>query len=245
MAAAFLKGAQVRTSQCARRTVGKVLPFALAFTVGSTILDGAEPDFVASTTTQTTTTETVRWKSERQAFAGPLLDPAWFAKRRVIVYLMPEAGDLPAIRRAAALIMRDRWLEGDWTLKHLVVSDVGRIRFVARQRVAVHDIAQRMTEEAGQEPDFAPENENYVRQNLFFLHDPEREVWRELIGDGASLREGAVVMLDYGGKVVRVMKASEALQPSESSDDGLAGLGQAAVVEKVRVELPSRLELGG
>ncbi len=120
-----------------RHAAVRVLPIALVSCgagLPSTI--GAEPDASVSVAT-----EGRRWTTERQAFAGPVLDPSWFAKRRVVVYLMPEEGDLVSIRRAAALIMRDRWLEGDWSLKHVVVSDVGKFRFVARQRLAVHEIA--------------------------------------------------------------------------------------------------------
>ncbi|MBA3312446.1 MAG: hypothetical protein H0T47_04010 [Planctomycetaceae bacterium] len=225
-----------------RHAAVRVLPIALVSCgagLPSTI--GAEPDASVSVAT-----EGRRWTTERQAFAGPVLDPSWFAKRRVVVYLMPEEGDLVSIRRAAALIMRDRWLEGDWSLKHVVVSDVGKFRFVARQRLAVHEIALRMTEEAGQEPEFASENEDYVRQNVFFLHDPDRNVWRELLGEQADGREAAIVMLDYGGNVVRTVKAADALKPVEAAaTDDLVGIGHAPVVEAVRKDLPSRLDLGG
>lgn len=187
----------------------------------------------------------LHWTAAHQAFAGPLLDAKWFSKRRVVVYLMPEQGDFPAMRDAAALVMRDRWLEGDWSLKHVIVSDVGRVRFAARQRIAVREIAEQMTKEAGQKPDFIADNEDYVRKNVFFLHDPERTVWRELLGDRASGREAAVVMLDYGGSVVRVLDVEEALRPVEAAANGPDQLAEPTVVLEVRKDLPFRPDLGG
>lgn len=230
------------TSRFVRNAVGRILPIALiSCGAGVQLVDGAEPD-----TASAASPDARHWTTERQAFAGPALDATWFAKRRVVVYLMPENGDLQAIRKAAALIMQDRWLEGDWSLKHVVVSDVGKVRFVARQRLAVHEIALRMTEESGQEPQFASENEDYVRQNVFFLHDPDRSVWRELLGENADGREAAVIMLDYGGAVVRTVDAADALKPVESAaNSDLSGAGQAVVVEEVRKDLPLRSELGG
>jgi len=186
------------------------------------------------------------WTGAHQAFAGPLLDADWFAKRRVVVYLMPEGGDYLGMREAAALVMRDRWLEGDWTLKHVIVSDVGRVRFAAQQRIAIREIAEQMTKEAGQEPDFVAENEDYARKHVFFLHDPERTVWRELLGERASGREAAVVMLDYGGSVVRVLDVAEALRRADAvANDAAQPLAEPTVVLEVRKDLPFRPDLGG
>jgi hypothetical protein len=198
---------------------------------------------------ETATAESKRsvehWTGAYQAFAGPVLDAEWFSKRRVVVYLMPVDGDYTGMREAASLVMRDRWLEGDWSLKHVVVSDVGRVRFAAQQRIAVREIAEQMTKEAGQEPDFVAENEDYVRKNVFFLHDPERKVWRELLGDQASGREAAVVMLDYGGSVVRVLDVKDALRPVESAANASGPLTEPSVVLEVRKDLPYRPDLGG
>jgi hypothetical protein len=185
------------------------------------------------------------WTAAHHASAGPLLDADWFAKRRVVVYLMPENGNYSGMREAASLVMRDRWLEGDWSLKHVIVSDVGRVRFAAQQRIAVREIAEQMTKEAGQEPDFVAENEDFARKHIFFLHDPERTVWRELLGDQASGREAAVVMLDYGGAVVRVLNVDEALRPVQAAANGSDLLMEPSVVIEVRKDLPFRPDLGG
>jgi hypothetical protein len=226
-------------SNILRRAAAKALPIALiscgTFVPMTSGADSNAPETVASSSR--------RWEHEHQAFAGPLLDADWFAKRRVVVYLMPEDGDLKAVRRAAALVMRDRWTEGDWSLKHVIVSDVGRLRFAARRRLAIHEIAIEMTKEAGQEPQFASENEDYVLQNVFFVQDLDRSVWRELLGEKHDERAAAIVLLGYGGKVVRVLNASEAVQPIEAAATGTAG--QAEIVVDVRKDLPSQPDLGG
>lgn len=227
-------------SKLVQRTVIAVLPAAV-------IAWNAAPMYGGSESAAAPQAKPVQrhWTEAHQAFAGPLLDADWFAKRRVVVYLMPERGDFQAMREAAEVVMRDRWLEGDWSLKHLIVSDVGRVRFAARQRIAVHEIAEEMTKEAGQEPDFVSENENYVRDNVFFLHDPEQSVWRELLGDRATGREAAVIMLDYGGAVVRVLDIEDALRPVEAATNNPIQSSEPSVVLEVRKDLPYRPDLGG
>ena len=223
-----------------RRTAAIALPAVAITWTAAPIYGGSE-----TTAAPSTSAETRHWTEAHQAFAGPLLDAGWFSKRRVVVYFMPADGNYQAMREAASVVMRDRWLEGDWSLKHVVVSDVGRVRFSAQQRLAVREIAEQMTKEAGQEPDFVSENENYVRQNVFFLHDPECSVWRELLGEKATGREAAVVMLDYGGTVVRVLNVEEALRPVEAAATNSLETTEPSVVLEVRKDLPFRPDRDG
>ncbi|HEX6987692.1 MAG TPA: hypothetical protein VF170_20095 [Planctomycetaceae bacterium] len=190
--------------------------------------------------------EARRWTSARTGFAGPVLDPAWFAGRRAVVYLLPDGGDVAAVRRAADEIMRDRWTEGDWSLKHVIVSDVGAARFAARRRVAVRDIAIEITRAAGQGPEFAAENEEFALQNVFFVHDPEGAVWRELLGEPEDgRRAAAVVLLDYGGRVVRVLDPIQSAGESETASATSLDRSERPLAAEVRRSLPSRPELGG
>jgi hypothetical protein len=235
-----------------RRAAATVLPAAVIAWSVAPIYAGAESLTAPQTNTAPQANTAPQkgpvqrhWTAAHQAFAGPLLDAEWFAKRRVVVYLMPANGNYQGMREAATVVMRDRWLEGDWSLKHLVVSDVGRVRFSAQQRLAVREIAEEMTKEAGQEPDFVSENENYVRDQVFFLHDPARDVWKELLGEQATGREAAVVMLDYGGKVVRVLNVDEALRPVESAASNSIQTTEPSVVLEVRKDLPFRPDFGG
>jgi hypothetical protein len=183
-----------------------------------------------------------RWSGDHVAFGGgEMLDPAWFAGRRAVVYLLPD-GDMLAVRRAAASIMRDRWTEGDWSLKHVFVSDVGnRFRFAARQRLAVHAIATDVTTEAGQGPEFIPENEDFVRQNVFFVCDPGGSLWRELLGTPeAGTRVPSVVLLDYGGRVV---KSVEPQRPEEAPAADLVSVAADPLAADVRKLLPMRPDM--
>lgn len=177
------------------------------------------------------------WSSERDAFAGPTLDPEWFEKRRVVVYLLPDGGDKAAVRRAAEAVIRDRWNSGDWSLKHVFVGDVPeRMTFAARQKVAAHDVAVRFTGEAGQPAEYTADNEEFVRQHLYFVWDPSGEIWAELLGHSEGRRPAAVLLLDYGGRVV------DTVDPTVPPADPLGPDPTAAAVRRL---LPNRPELGG
>ncbi len=205
----------------------KICAAALSVAFASSFAIGDEP-----------AAEVRTWSEPRTAFAGPTLDADWFAHRRTVVYLLPKGCDERAVRHAAAAIMQDRWAEGDWTLKHVFVTDAaGRALFAARQRIAVHEIAQGLTKEAGQDESFVPENEDLVRQNVFFLRDPAGDVWKELLGESSAGRRAAVVFLDYGGKVVHAVVSSE--------PDATASAGETPYAADARRLLPVRFDLGG
>lgn len=171
-----------------------------------------------------------------------MLDPEWFAHRRVIVYLVPENGETPALRRAAGAIMQDHWIEGDWSIKHVIVSDAGRLRFAVRQRAAIHDIAVRVTEEAGQDESFVAENEEFIQKHVFFVRDNDRAIWRELLGNPDPSNRCKILLLDYGGRVVRTVDPSEDIPETA---DATIGSGAAAFAAEVRRLLPARPELDG
>lgn len=182
-----------------------------------------------------------RWLSERSTFNGPELSPEWFAERRVVVYLLPTDGDVGAFRRAASAIMKDQWTGGDWSLKHVFVSDVpNRLRFAARTRIAIYDVALQITAEAGQPAEFAFENEPFVRDHVFFVHDPQGSLWDELLTNSKrSEREQAILFLDYGGRVVK------AIDPT-TINDGTERIGETpSIAVEARKLLPRRTDLGG
>lgn len=174
------------------------------------------------------------WQSAREAYDGPVLDAAWFAERRVVVYLVPTGG-LPAMRGPAAAVIRSHWTAGDWSLKHVFVSGVpSKPVFIAGRRIGLYDLAQAVTKEAGQGDEFVAANEDYVRQNVFFVHDPDGAAWAELLGEDAT-RGSAVVLLDHG----RVVKSIE-LHEAELSGTSAAEREEAdlRIATEVRESLP-------
>lgn len=179
------------------------------------------------------------WSSARPSLDGSVLDAEWFARRRAVVYLVPD-GPLPTFRPAATAVIRDRWTEGDWSLKHVFVSAAGsKWKFMAGQRLGVRDAALEVTRASGQPDSFAESTEAFVRRHVFFVHDPEGTAWEELLGDPDGPLRPTVVLLDYGGRVVETFELGANLdrENAEEEPDRLA--------EEVRRLLPVRPELGG
>lgn len=176
-----------------------------------------------------------RWSTQHTAFNGPDLTSQWFAEHRAVVYLIPTNGDIPAFRRAASAIMQDQWTGGDWSLKHIFVSDVpNRLRFAAQQRLGVHDIATQVTAEAGQPAEMVSENEPFVRDHVYFVWDPKGSLWEELLAGESTKNKNAILFLDYGGKVVKVF------DPKKLSE-GEAQVGQSSLIAtEARRLLPPR-----
>ena len=189
--------------------------------------------------TEAPPTESRRWSSAREAYDGPVLDAEWFAKRRVVVYLVPNGG-LPAMRGPAAAVIRDHWTEGDWSLKHVFVSSVpSKAIFIAGRRIGLYDLASGVTKEAGQGDDFVAANEDYVQQNVFFVHDPEGTAWAELLGaEFEDHRLSAAVLLENG----RVVKSIEVKKFGfDTAEDAAERETFAAgLASEVRETLPSR-----
>jgi hypothetical protein len=178
------------------------------------------------------------WQSSREAYDGPVLDAAWFAKRRVVVYLVP-AGGLPTVRGPAASVIGSHWTAGDWSLKHVFVSSVpSKPIFLAGRRIGLYDLAQAVTKAAGQGDEFVASNEEYVRQNVFFVHDPEGTAWTELLGVPAGERQSTAVVLLDGGRVVK----SITLEPVSYATASEAEREEAhlQLAAEVRESLPAR-----
>jgi len=159
-----------------------------------------------------------RWTSPREASDGPTLDAAWFAERKVVVYLIPPAG-LPAARQAAAAVMRDRWTADDWSIKHVFVGGVPHApMFTLGKKIGLRDAVREVTRAAGQGDEFFAENEKLVLEHVFFVHDPKLAVWKELLGDGAG--RSAVVMIDHGRVVGSIDTVGLAAAPATAGPDG-------------------------
>jgi hypothetical protein len=173
-----------------------------------------------------------------------MLDEAWFARRRTVVYLVPN-GQMGLFRRAAGAVMRDRWTSGDWSLKHVFVSAAdGKAKFVAGQRVGLRDTALEITRAAGQPDDFVETTESFVREHVYFIHDPEGAAWHELVGPSSDKGQPAVALLDYGGKVVKVIELDDSRASAAADKLEKAEVGER-LAEEVRKLLPARPELGG
>ena len=147
-----------------------------------------------------TQTETRGWTGTHGALAGPMLDAAWFEHRKAIVYLLPQGADLSSIRVAASQIMQEEWIAGRHEIKHIFISNVsGRVRFAARQRIAVRDITEQVTIQAGQDLEYAAQNMPFVRNQVYFVWDPDAKLWSELIGpDAAGAPQLKILLLDHG-----------------------------------------------
>lgn len=179
------------------------------------------------------------WRAAREAYDGPVLDAAWFADRRVVVYLVP-AGGLPVVRGPAAAVIGSHWTAGDWSLKHVFVSSVpSKPIFMAGRRIGLYDLAQAVTKAAGQGEEFISSNEDYVRQNVFFVHDPEGTAWTELLGIPAGEPQGTAVVLLDRGRVVKsiALNRSEEYAAASEAEREEAHLQLAA---EVRESLPAR-----
>jgi hypothetical protein len=182
-----------------------------------------------------------RWSSTRYVVDGPELNPDWFVRRRAVVYLVPQNGDVRAVRRAATAILRDRWTEGDWTMKHIFIGAGPAPRFLAGRRAALRDLALEVTRAADQPEDFADSNLDFVRDHALFIRDPEGVAWQELLGRPLDEHQPAMVLLlDYGGRVVATFTLESEGTEAETEERRLAELA-----EEVRRQLPNRPELGG
>lgn len=147
------------------------------------------------------------WSSRQGALGGPTIGPEWFKGRQTIVYLLPQGADISSIRTAASQLMQEEWLAGKHGIKHIFISNVsGRLRFAARQRIAVHDIAEQVTIQAGQDLEFASDNLPFVREQVFFIWDPQAELWNELLGPNAADDPRlTILLLNQQGQVVETI----------------------------------------
>lgn len=169
----------------------------------------ATADTPVADSKEETSKDGARWTSARESVEGPVLDSAWFAERRAIVYLVPDGG-LPTVRGPAAAVFEDRWTAGDWSIKHVFVSDVpSKFKFVAGRRIGIVDMATAITKAAGQGDDQIAANEEFLSQHVYFVHDPEGTTWSELLGTPDGGKHATTMVLLENGKVVRSIELPE------------------------------------